>query len=140
MKRYLVFLLLVTLVMVLVAFVVMWVVPEHFLSVMPLLALYFGVVCGVQHWLVTRAMNRSPKTFVQVFLASVIGVLFIHIVVLAVYLLSHPSHAHLFTLAFCIGYAVSLVFETIALVRYVDRERKRRLNHTDANHSAPARQ
>ena len=126
MKRYFVSLLVMTLVLVLASFVVMWTVPEHWLVAMPLLALYFGVICGVQHWLVTRAMYRSPKAFIQIFLGSVIGVLFLHIVILASYLLTHPSHAHLFTLAFCIGYAVSLVFETVALVRFVNRERVRR--------------
>jgi len=128
MKRYLISLLVVTLAMVLAAFAVMWISPANFLVVMPFLALYFGVVCGVQHWLVTRAMYRSPKAFIQIFLGSVIGVLFLHIVVMAAYLFTHPSHARLFTLAFCIGYAVSLVFETIALVRFVNRERQRRQN------------
>ncbi len=126
MKRYLIALLATTLVMVLASFIVMWTAPGRFLPVMPLLALYFAIVCALQHLLVTRAMNRSPRTFVQVFLGSVVGVLFIHIVVLAIYLFTHPSHAKLFTIAFSIGYAVCLVFETIALVRYVDRERKRR--------------
>ena len=130
MKRYLISLLLTTLVLVLASFLVMWTAPESYLPVMTVLALYFAVICVIQHLLVTRAMNRSPRTFVQVFLGSVVGVLFIHIVVLAVYLLTHPSHAKLFTIAFSIGYAVSLVFETVALVRCVDRERKRRQGMT----------
>lgn len=126
MRRYLLSLLLVTLAMVLASFIVLWTSPDHFLVAMPLLALYFGAVCGLQHWVVTNAMNRSPKTFVHMFLGSVVAVLFVHIIVLAVYLFTHPAHARLFTLAFCIGYAVSLVFETIALVRFVEQERKRR--------------
>lgn len=126
MRRYLISLTIMVLALVLASFIVMWVAPERFLTAMPLLALYFGVVCGVQHWLVTRAMNRSPKTFIQVFLGSVVAVLFLHIAVLAIYLFTHPSHAHLFTLTFCIGYAVSLVFETMALVRFVNAERRRR--------------
>ena len=130
-RRYLISLLAVTLAMVLAAFAVMWLAPETYLSVMPLLSLYFGVVCLVQHWIVTRAMNRSPKTFIQVFLATVIGVLFLHLAVLAIYLLTHLSHAHRFTLAFCIGYAVSLAFETTALVCFVNRERRRRTENKD---------
>lgn len=126
MKRYLISLLLMVLALVLASFAVMWLAPGRFLVAMPLLALYFGAVCGLQHWIVTRAMNRSPKTFIQVFLGSVVAVLFIHIAVLAFYLFSHPSHAKLFTLAFSIGYAVSLVFETAALVRFVNDERRRR--------------
>ncbi|MBQ8703903.1 MAG: hypothetical protein IJ524_05970 [Bacteroidales bacterium] len=129
MKRYLISLLALTLALVLASFVVMWTMPQYYLPVMPLLALYFGVVCGLQHWIVTRAMYRSPKTFIQMFLGSVIGVLFIHIAVLAVYLFTHPSHARLFTIAFSIGYAVSLVFETVALVRFVNRERIKSQNN-----------
>ena len=126
MKRYLLSLLVLTLALVLVAYVVMLFNRDHFLVVMPLLALYFGLLTGAQHFLVTKSMNRSPKTFVQVFLGSVVAVLFIHIVVLAAYILTHPAHAHLFTLAFCIGYVVYLVFETVALVLFIRQERKRR--------------
>ncbi|MBP5528374.1 MAG: hypothetical protein J6X79_08000 [Bacteroidales bacterium] len=127
MRRYFISLLVMTLTLVLATFVMMWTLPQHYLPVMPLLALYFGVLCGLQHWFVTRAMYRSPKIFIQMFLGSVIAVLFIHIIILAAYLFTHPSHAHLFSLAFCVGYAVSLVFETVALVRFVNRERRRRL-------------
>lgn len=126
MKKYLVALLTVTLLMVLLSFGVMWLWPEQYLAVMPLLALYFGLVTGVQHFLVTKSMNRSPKTFVQVFLGSVVGVLFLHLAILAVYLFTHTAQARLFTIAFGIGYAISLVFETVALVRFVNDERKRR--------------
>lgn len=128
MKRYLVALLLVTLLMALLSFGVMWLWPEKYLAAMPLLALYFGVVTGIQHFLVTRSMNRSPKTFVQVFLGSVVGVLFLHLIVLAAYLFTHVAQARLFTIAFGVGYAMSLVFETIALVKFVNNEKKRRLN------------
>lgn len=124
-RRYLISLLVMTLVLVLASFVVLWVAPEKFLVAMPLLALYFGVVSGVQHFLVSHAMCRSPKTFVQIFLATVVGMLFLHIVVLAAYLLTHPAHARLFTVAFLVGYVVSLVFETVALVQFVNNERNK---------------
>lgn len=126
MRRYLISLLAMTLVLVLAAFGVMWLAPQGFLPVMPWLALYFGAVCGLQHWLVTRAMYRSPRVFIQMFLGSVVGVLFLHVAFLAIYLLSHPSHARLFSLAFCVGYAVSLAFETTALVRFVQKEKEKR--------------
>lgn len=126
MKKYLVSLLALTLAMVLASFVVMWVSPAHYLTAMPFLALYFGVVCGLQHWIVTRAMNRSPRAFVQFFLGSVVGVLFIHLAVLSIYIFTHTAQAKLFTLSFGIGYAATLLFETIALVRFVGEERKKR--------------
>lgn len=126
MKRYYVSLIVLVIILVLLAFCAMWFKPEMYLTVMPFLALYFGVVTGVQHFIVVKSMARAPKTFVQVFLASVIGVLFLHLAVMALYIFNNPAQAHSFMIAFCVGYVASLVFETIALVRFVNNERKRR--------------
>lgn len=112
--------------MVLAAFIVMWATPDVFIVAMPLLVIYFAVLTLVQHYLVARGMSRSPKTFVQIFLGTTIGVLFIHLIVLATFLITNPGQGRRFLIAFCIGYVVYLVFETVALVRFVDREKKRR--------------
>ena len=127
MKRYLLALLAVTLSMTLISMCVMWFWPQYFLTVMPLLALYFFIVTGTQHFIVTKSMYRSPKIFIQVFLGSIVGVLFLHLAVLAIYLFTHTAQARLFTIAFGIGYTVSLFFETVALVQFVKRERTRRM-------------
>lgn len=126
MRRYYLSLLLVSLILVLASFVVMWLAPHYFIVAMPLLVLYFALLTLVQHSIVTKAMQRSPKTFVQLFLGTTVGVLFVHLVVLVIFLLTTPTQGRRFLIAFCIGYVVYLVFETIALVRYVDREKKRR--------------
>lgn len=104
----------------------MWAAPEIFIVAMPLLVLYFAVLTLVQHFLVVRGMSRSPKTFVQIFLGTTIGVLFIHLIVLAAFLITNPQQGRRFLIAFCIGYVVYLVFETVSLVRFVDREKKKR--------------
>lgn len=126
MRRYLLSLLVMSIVLVLAAFIVMWAAPEVFIVAMPLLVLYFAVLTLVQHILVVRGMSRSPKTFVQIFLGTTIGVLFIHLIVLATFLITTPGQGRRFLIAFCIGYVVYLVFETVALVRFVDREKKKR--------------
>ena len=126
MRRYLISLLATSIVMVLAAFIVMWAAPDVFIVAMPLLVLYFAVLTLVQHYLVVRGMSRSPKTFVQIFLGTTIGVLFIHLIVLATFLITNPGQGRRFLIAFCIGYVVYLVFETVALVQFVDREKKRR--------------
>lgn len=128
MRRYIISLLIISLTLVLASFAVMWLVPQKFIIAMPLLVLYFAVLTLVQHTIVTKAMHRSPKTFVQFFLGSTVGVLFIHLIVLAAFLLTNPSQGRRFLIAFCIGYVVYLVFETVALVRYVDNEKKKRQN------------
>jgi len=126
MKKYYVTLLCVTLALTLLSLAVMWFMPQSYLPVMPLLALYFGVVTGVQHWVVCKAMYKSPRAFVQLFLGSIVAVLVLHIIVLVSWLLTHPTQAKMFALAFCVGYAVFLVFETVALVAFVNRERKKK--------------
>ena len=124
MRRYYISLLVVSLVLVLATFIVMWTAPLLFIIAMPLLVLYFAALTLVQHTIVVKAMNRSPKTFVQLFLGSTVGVLFIHLIVLTIFLLTNPGQGRRFLIAFCIGYVVYLVFETVALVRFVDRARK----------------
>ena len=126
MRRYLVSLLCMSLVLVLATLAAMWFAPQNFIVAMPLLVIYFALLTLVQHILVVRGMSRSPKTFVQIFLGTTIGVLFVHLVVLAVFLISNHQQGKRFLIAFCIGYLAYLVFETVALVRFVDREKKRR--------------
>ena len=128
MRRYIISLLTISLTLVLASFAVMWLAPQQFIFAMPLLVLYFAVLTLVQHTVVTKAMHRSPKTFVQLFLGSTVGVLFIHLIVLAIFLFTTPAQGRRFLIAFCIGYVVYLVFETVALVRYVDNEKKKRQN------------
>lgn len=128
MRRYYISLLLVSLVLILASFIVMWFAPQVFIVAMPLLVLYFAILTLVQHTIVVKAMQRSPKTFVQLFLGTTVGVLFIHLIVLALFLLTTPAQGRRFLIAFCIGYVVHLVFETVALVRYVDNEKKKRQN------------
>ena len=126
MRRYYLSLVVMTLVMVLATFIVMWTAPDCFLTVMPLLALYFAAVTGVQHYFVVKSMYQSPKRFVQLFLASTVACLFIHLVVFAAYLFTHTQQAKLFAIAFCIGFAAMLVFETASLVLLINRERNKR--------------
>lgn len=126
MKRYYIALVVVALVLALVSFVVMWTLPERYLTVMPLLALYFAAVTGVQHYFVVKSMYQSPKRFVQFFLATTVATLFLHLVVFAAYLFTHTQQAKLFAIAFCIGFAVMLVFETVSLILLINREKKNR--------------
>ena len=125
MRRYYIALIAMALLLALASFVVMWTAPQAFLPIMPLLALYFAVVTGVQHYIVLKSMYQSPRRFVQVFLATTVATLFVHLVVFAVYLFTHTAHAKPFALAFCIGFAAMMVFETTAMVITIGNERKK---------------
>ena len=92
---------------------------DYFIVAMPLVVLYFGVITAVQHLLVTRAAHKDPRVFVKTFLGSTVAMLLLHLVVMAVYMFSCAATARLFIIAFALCYVAYLVFETVALVRYV---------------------
>ena len=128
-RRYLATLMCITLAAVIATFIPRWAGHSGSIAVLPFIPVYFGVVTAVQHYLICRSMHRSPKLFVQVFLGSVVGVLFLHLTLMAVYLFTQAkstSEAYQFTLWTGIFYLVYLVFETVAIVRYVSNERQRR--------------
>ncbi len=135
MKRYYIALAIVTLLLVAAAFSVLLFSRSDFHLVMPILAFYFAIITGIQHFVVVKSMNKSPRQFVQYFLGATVAVLFIHLVVLASYLFTHTDQAKSFTLAFCIGFATMLVFETVALLIHVNREKKKAKQTTELNNN-----
>ena len=127
MRRYYLSLVILTLVLTLASFCVLWIAPAAFHTFMPLLVLYFTAVTGLQHFFALQAAKKDPRTFIKVFLAITVATLFLHLIVLTAYMFSHLTAAltakH-FLIAFCIGYIVYLVFETIALLLLVRKQRQ----------------
>ncbi|MBR1798275.1 MAG: hypothetical protein IJ761_00035 [Bacteroidales bacterium] len=124
MRKYYLLLTLLALLLALASFALMWLNPNSYTIAISLLAVYFPLVAGLQHFFVTSAMNKSPKTFVQVFLGSIVVTLFLHLIVLFAYDITHAYMAKTFTVAFLIGYTVCLIFETVALVKVVQNAKK----------------
>ena len=124
MKKYFISLLSLTLLLALIAFGIMWKAPQVFIVALPILALYFAIVTGVEHYFIVKSAEKDPRTFVRNFFGITVGALFLHLVVLMVYMFSNPSHAKIFAIGFCIGYFAHLIFETTALVLYVKHLRK----------------
>ncbi len=127
MRRFFLSLIIVALVLTVASFMVMWIAPAVFHIFMPLLVLYFTVVTGLQHYFSLQAAKNDARTFIKVFLGLTVGTLFLHLIVLTVYLFTHLGDAltakH-FLIAFCIGYIVYLVFETVALLLLVRQRRQ----------------
>jgi hypothetical protein len=126
MKRYLVALVVVTLVATLGTFILMWAAPARYLPVISCMPLFFAVVTLVEHLLISRSLYQSPRRFVQVFLATTVGALALYLVAIAAYVLTHLREAYTFTFAFLIGFVVYFAFEIIAVYRLVEREKKNR--------------
>ena len=124
MKKYYISLILITIVMVLAAFCTLWFANGIFQTIMPLIPLYFAIITGIQHYAVVKSFYKDPRTFVKNFLGLTVGSLFLHLVILCTWSLSHIPQARTFIIAFCICYVVYLAFETIALVLLVKNQRK----------------
>lgn len=124
MKKYYISLFLITIVMVLAAFCTLWFANGIFQTIMPLIPLYFAIITGIQHYAVVKSFYKDPRTFVKNFLGLTVGSLFLHLVILCTWSLTHIPQARTFIIAFCICYVVYLAFETIALVLLVKNQRK----------------
>ena len=125
MRKYLIILLCVTLILVSVALALMKVGNEYYQMIMPVIPLYFALVTGIEHWAVVESMRKSPRTFVKNFLGITVAVLFVHLLVLSVWMFTHASEAKGFALAFCICYVTYLIFETVALAMLVRETAKK---------------
>lgn len=123
MKRYLIGLSVLSAVMLVLSLVVKWV-AMPFLAPVPtwmlvVAVLYFAVAYGVQYWMTVGSVNKNPRAFVQFFLATTVGVLFLHIVVLVGGMLMNPAGGKRFAIAFLILYVVFTVYMTVSLVRFM---------------------
>ena len=125
MRKYLVILLCITLVLVLAALSLLWTGNENYQTIMPLIPLYFAVVTGLEHWAVVESMRKSPRTFVKNFFGITVGVLFVHLMVMSIWMFTHAKEAKWFAVAFCVCYVVHLVFETTALAMLMRNANKK---------------
>lgn len=123
MKRYLVGLIILTIIMMVFAFAVKWMGMPLFAPVpiwmLPATVLYFAVVYGVQYWMTVKSVNKRTKDFIQFFLATTIGVLFLHLVVLVGGMLMSPHSGKRFAIGFLILYVVYTVHMVFSFVRAV---------------------
>lgn len=126
MKRYTIALTFVTLVCIVASLVVLWADRGNFIVAMPLLVLYFTALTALQHWCVTTSFRKAPRDFIRNFLGITVGSLLLHFIILGIYVFTHMQESHkarLFLLSFCILYVVYLVFEIVALLRYINRHK-----------------
>lgn len=124
MKKYLVRLVLLSIVMVVASFVPLWTNPDVFLTIMPVLVLYFAVATGVLHYFVVVSAHKDPRTFIKNFLGGTVGCMLVHLCFVMLYAFTHVATAKYFLFAFLIGYAVYLVYETAELVYFVKSSQK----------------
>ena len=123
MKRYLTGLGVLSAAMLLLSFVAKWTAMPLFGPVptwmLVVAVLYFAVAYGVQYWMTVSSVNKNPRAFIQFFLATTVGVLFLHIVVLVGGMLLNPAGGKRFAIGFLILYVIYTVYMTVSLVRFM---------------------
>lgn len=128
MRRFYTGLILVTIVMVLLAFAIKWFNMDFFapvpMALLPVTALYFAVVDGLQYWLTLRSMNKKPMAFIQFFLASTVAVLFLHILALVGGIFSNPAGGKRFAVGFLACYVVYTAYIMAGFIGFVKRASK----------------
>lgn len=123
MRRYFLWLTVVTIVMMLLAFAAKWTGMDFFapvpMWVLPATVLYFAVSYGVQYWLIIGGMNRRPMEYIRFFLATTVAVLFIHLIVLVGGMLAGRAYGKRFAVAFLVLYVVYTVYMITSIVLYL---------------------
>lgn len=140
MKRYLLALLITTLLLIIVAFSLTIFAPSMFSPILPAIVIYFSAITLLEHIFIVNSAKKSPRTFIKSFLGSTMAVLFVHIIVMATWMFTHRSDLHqlrVFIVGFCICYMAYLAYETIALVLFIRRRRKEVSKPSDSTTPPP---
>lgn len=125
MKKYFIHIIILTLILVITSFILLWSGSENYSFLIPIFVLYFAVITAIQHNVVTRSMLKDPRTFVKNFLGISVGTMMLHLVVVFAYAISQMKSANqahnakMVIVSFCILFVIFLAFETIELVLFV---------------------
>lgn len=125
MKRYFIHIIILTLILVIASFILLWSGSENYSSLIPIFVLYFAVITAIQHNVVTKSMLKDPRTFVKNFLGISVGAMILHLVIVFAYAISQMKSANqahnakIVIVSFCILFVIFLAFETIELVLFV---------------------
>jgi len=107
-----------TIIIALVGCVVVYFLPDNYISpVIPYLFLFFFVVTLLVHFILLKATGKRFAKFVPYFMLATTLKLFLYAVVLLLYTFTHRADAINFIISFFILYLLFTAFETITLLR-----------------------
>lgn len=126
MKKYLVHLLILTLLLAVVTLIMHVASPEQFVVMVPISVAYFSVVYGVSHSVILNSMQKDPRQFIKGFLGISVGTMFLHVIVVFLYAITHLRAANTKWFLLCFGalFLIYLIFETVELLLYVHQQKK----------------
>lgn len=124
MKKYFTRLFIVTVIMVVAAFIPLWCGAPWFLAIMPVIPLYFCVVTGLEHYFIVKSAYKDPRIFIKNFLMLTVITLLLHLSVIMVWSFTHITTAKRFLLSFCIAYLVFIVYEVTEQVFFIKHQQR----------------
>lgn len=98
-----------------------WIVPQHYFSLIPFLFFYFYLLTNAVFFLLLRAQNLPIIKFNQRFLILTSIKFFGSIIFVAVFLMLAPQHAVAFVMIYITLYFVSLIHEVSSYLRFLKR-------------------
>lgn len=122
--------LLILMVVLMALTVVMKVVGTPFLErftiqLLPLIVFFFALMDYIQYWFIVRAMEeKSPRSFIKVFLGCTMAVTLLHLGVIVACVLLNPVIAKYLALCYLVLYLIFTVYLIGALVVYVRKVQK----------------
>jgi len=109
-----------TLAIVLLSFVVIYFLPDNYVSpALPFLFLFFFSITLVVHFILLKTSDKRFTRFVPNFMLATTLKLFLYAIVLLLYTFTHRSDAVTFIITFFILYLFFTAFETVVMFRHV---------------------
>ncbi len=122
-KKYIINILAFSLIISIIALAVFYFwLPQFYLPVFPFLILFFVMVTIGVHLFLTKAGKRTIRQFSTFYMGSVTAKLFIYLIFLVAYALTHKEQAISFILTFFILYVLFTFFETYSLISSLNKQ------------------
>jgi len=126
MRRFFIRLLIFSLVLVLLAFLLDLVLPDHLiLSAVSWLFIVFFVVTFAVHWIMLSILKYKPERFVSFFMLATVVKLVIYIIVILVYVFIKQEELLSFILAFFILYILYTGFEVYSILGHTKNAKQK---------------
>ena len=124
-KNFIIRILSFSLIIAAIAFAVFrFLIPQFYLPIFPFVLLFFIAVTIGTHAILTKAGKRPIRQFSTFYMGSVTAKLFIYLIFLVVYVLTHKEHAVPFILTFFVLYVLFTFFETYSLLNSLNRQKQ----------------
>lgn len=118
-RKFIIGLLVFTLILGLTAFILSMLLPASYYSPMfPYMFPFFFLLTVLVFYVLTKEQKKSFPNFVNRFMIAIFGKMIVSVIILLAYVFAHREDAIPFILSFFILYILFSVYEVVALLKY----------------------